>query len=214
MNKQKEIINHNAVRTLAVDEFDFVGNDFTSAPKGLSVWVRALSQNWRQGTVKVKDRSEVARSNKKPWKQKGTGRARAGTARSPLWRGGGVIFGPQARVRKLAVTKQVKVQALAYLAHQFLNAGRVLSFDWQIASDKPSTSQAAKFLKNAGLQDKKIVLFVQTDDFITFASFANIPYVKILFFDQANAYDLMNTEYWVFLHKDADIFKEMVSKWI
>lgn len=214
MNKQKDIINHNAVRTLATQDFDFKGNDFTSVPKGVSVWVRALFQNWRQGTVKVKDRSEVARSNKKPWKQKGTGRARAGTARSPLWRGGGVIFGPQARTKKLVVTKQVKSCALAYLMHQFLNAGRVLAFDWQIASDKPSTAQAGQFLKNVSLQNKKIILFVQADDFITYASFANIPYVKVLFFDQANAYDLMNTEYWVFLHKDADIFKEMVSKWI
>ena len=58
-----------------------------------SNWVRALMQNWRQGTVGCKDRSEVGFSNKKPWKQKGTGRARAGSARSPLWRKGGVVFG-------------------------------------------------------------------------------------------------------------------------
>ena len=65
-------------------------------------------QNWRQGTVACKGRSDVAFSNKKPWKQKGTGRARAGSARSPLWRGGGVIFGPQPRTRMLKVAKQVK----------------------------------------------------------------------------------------------------------
>src|ERR1700731_1034429 len=65
--------------------------------KGFAVAIRVLLQNWRQGTVGCKDRSEVWRTGKKPWKQKGTGRARAGTPRSPLWRGGGIIFGPQAR---------------------------------------------------------------------------------------------------------------------
>jgi large subunit ribosomal protein L4 len=73
-----------------------------------ATWVRTLMQNWRQGTVGVKGRSDVARSNKKPWKQKGTGRARAGSARSPLWRGGGVTFGPQLRSRKLSVSKKTK----------------------------------------------------------------------------------------------------------
>ncbi len=66
-----------------------------------STWVRSLVQSWRQGTVACKGRSDVARSTKKPWKQKGTGRARAGSARSPIWRGGGVIFGPQKRTRIL-----------------------------------------------------------------------------------------------------------------
>lgn len=213
MSIQKDMKKHNSMHTLTITECGLDKCEFKSAPKSISLWVRALLQNWRQGTVSVKDRSEVNRSNKKPWKQKGTGRARAGTARSPLWRGGGVIFGPQARVRNLTVTQQGKNQAMAYLAHTFLNANQVFSFDWQVASDRPSTSQAAQFLKNAGLQNKKIVLFVSPDDFITYASFANIPHVKVLFFDQVNAYDVMNTECWVLLHKDVDLFKEMVSKW-
>ena len=65
-----------------------------------------MLQNWRQGTVACKGRSDVAFSNKKPWKQKGTGRARAGSARSPLWRKGGVIFGPQPRTRTLTITQE------------------------------------------------------------------------------------------------------------
>src|SRR3990170_8981839 len=74
----------------------------------ISTWVRVLVHNWHQGTVGVKGRSDVAFSGKKPWKQKGTGRARAGTARSPLWRGGGVIFGPQAKVKTLRVSQKQK----------------------------------------------------------------------------------------------------------
>ena len=78
--------------------------------KEYAVWVRVLMQNWRQGTVGCKARSDVAYTNKKPWKQKGTGRARAGSARSPIWRGGGVTFGPQARVKTLKnYTRKLKV---------------------------------------------------------------------------------------------------------
>src|SRR5438105_1375079 len=75
---------------------------------GFSNYIRSLIQNWRQGTVACKTRGEIAFSNKKPWKQKGTGRARAGSRRSPLWRKGGVIFGPQSRVRTLKVGRAVK----------------------------------------------------------------------------------------------------------
>src|SRR5690242_19063445 len=67
------------------------------APHAISDYVRALLQNWRQGTVWSRGRADVSFSNKKPWKQKGTGRARAGSPKSPLWKGGGVIFGPQER---------------------------------------------------------------------------------------------------------------------
>lgn len=69
--------------------------------------MRVYLQNVRQGTVGSKGRSDIAYTNKKPWKQKGTGRARAGSARSPLWRGGGVVFGPQARIKMLKVPKKL-----------------------------------------------------------------------------------------------------------
>src|SRR3989338_6099689 len=79
-----------------------------SAPAGFSIVVRQLLQNWRQGTVACQTLAEVTGSNKKPFKQKGTGRARAGTVKSPLWRGGGVIFGPQPRTRTLKVSKKLR----------------------------------------------------------------------------------------------------------
>ena len=82
-------------RALAASEVGYDREDLKTSPVAVSQWIRALLQNWRQGTLATKGRSDVKLSNKKPWKQKGTGRARAGTARSPLWRGGGVTFGPQ-----------------------------------------------------------------------------------------------------------------------
>ncbi len=214
MSTKEKTENQALPRALAASEVGYDREDLKASPGAVSQWIRALLQNWRQGTLATKGRSDVKMSNKKPWKQKGTGRARAGTARSPLWRGGGVTFGPQKRVRKLTVSKKMKRQVLGHLAHQFLSNDRVFIFDWQINGDKPSTAQAARLLKGADLSGKRVIMFIPMDDFMTYASFANIPQVKVLFFDQANAFDVMNADSWVVLNKDFESFKEMVSKWI
>lgn len=178
-----------------------------------STWVRALLQNWRQGTLGVKDRSEVSFSNKKPWKQKGTGRARAGSARSPLWRKGGVTFGPQPRVATLTVNKNLKKRVLNKLFWDLLNSKNVISLNWNSNLEKPSTSFAFKTLKAAGLDIKKVMVLVLPDDFVTQMSFVNIPTVSVIAFDQANAYDVANVDSVIFLERDFDKFKDMVSRW-
>jgi large subunit ribosomal protein L4 len=214
MSKQEKTSAQSPARILAPGDVGYASYDHKPSTVAVSQWVRTLLQNWRQGTLGVKDRSEVSLTNRKPWKQKGTGRARAGTARSPLWRGGGVTFGPLPRTRKLTVTKQMRRCAMAYLTHQFLLKENVLVLDWQIDGDKPSTAQAARLLKNAQLHENKILLFLPADDFLTFASFSNLPQVKVLFFDQANAFDVMSADRWVVLNKDLESFKEMVAKWL
>jgi large subunit ribosomal protein L4 len=184
------------------------------SPTGFSQCVRALRQNWRQGTVACKDRSEVAFANRKPWKQKGTGRARAGSARSPLWRKGGVTFGPQERVKKLAVPQKLRQKVYNNLLWQYLEAGKIISLTWAPQAAAPKTALAYKALKEAGIHDKKILLFVAPHDTATHLSFDNIPSVKMLLFDQANAYHLADGDYWVILNKDMNAFKEMVGSWI
>lgn len=177
-----------------------------------AIWVRALLQNWRQGTVGCKTRGEVSFSNKKPWKQKGTGRARAGSARSPLWRSGGVLFGPQPRVRTLKVNKQTKAQVLNACFAEYANAGNFYSLQWELQQDKPSTVMANTLLKNVGLSDKKVVLFLQRSDFVYWASLNNLPYVHVMSFDDVNAYDLALGNCVVVLKKDLDLFKNMVAQ--
>ncbi|MCL4361145.1 50S ribosomal protein L4 [Candidatus Dependentiae bacterium] len=189
-------------------------SNLQTSPDGLSLYVRALRQNWRQGTVGCKDRGEVAFSNRKPWKQKGTGRARAGSLRSPLWRKGGVIFGPQPRVRTLKVSKDLKKNVFSSLLIDKLRQGKIFNLDFNIEADLPKTSLAFNALKSAQLHDKKIILFVPAGDFKIHAAFSNLPNVGMLLFDQPNAYDLANCENWVVLKKDMEQFKEMVSKWI
>lgn len=178
-----------------------------------SVWVRQLLQNWRQGTVASKGRSDVSFSRKKPWKQKGTGRARAGTARSPLWRGGGTIFGPQARVRTLKVSKKMRIGVLNALFWQMVEANNVICLDWQVQGDAPKTSAAYQLLKNAQLENRKVNLLLPIDDVLHSLAFSNIPNVQILAFDELNAYDLSLANVWIVLKKDLDAFKQVVNLW-
>ncbi len=184
------------------------------APASFSLYVRTLLQNWRQGTVACKDRGEVtSRSNKKPWKQKGTGRARAGSPRSPLWRGGGVVFGPQERSRTLKVSRALKRHVMQGLLLQNLEQQNIVVLDWNVQDATPKTGVAYKALQEAGLHNKKIVLFVSVEDVVARKSFANIPTVSLLSFDQPNAYDLADGRCWVVLKKDMDAFKNMVEQW-
>ena len=185
------------------------------AKKALAEYIRALRQNWRQGTVGCKDRSEVAYSNKKPWKQKGTGRARAGSAGSPLWRHGGVIFGPQPRTRTLAVPKAMKSMVMRTLLADAVAKERVIALNYAVGvNETPRTATAFQLLKQAGLEGKKIALFTAREDAHVHGSFANIPAVRMYLFDQPNAYGLADARYWVYLKRDEQSFKEMVQLWI
>ncbi len=184
------------------------------SPKAFAVYVRSLKQNWRQGTVAAKGRSDVSFSNKKPWRQKGTGRARAGSPRSPLWRKGGVCHGPQPRTRTLKVMRDVKKGVMNNLFWDYLNRGKIIVLDTKISGSKPQTNVAHKMLKDAGLHNKKLLVFVRADDALTRASFANIDNVNTLMFDQPNAFDLTYAPQWVVLSDDIAAFKNMVGSWL
>ncbi len=183
-------------------------------PAEFSNYVRMLMQNWRQGTLGVKTRGEVAFSTIKPWKQKGTGRARAGSRRSPLWRKGGVIFGPQPRVRTLKVSQDMRKRVLQSLLWQNLDNKNVFMLSWTVSGEVPKTSLAYKALKESGLHDKNVTFFVSKDDFNVHSSFSNLPNVRMLLFDQANAYALAQGDCWIFLEKDTESFKDMVNQWL
>ena len=185
------------------------------SPKSFALYVRSLLQNWRQGTVACKDRSKViSRSNKKPWKQKGTGRARAGTPRSPLWRGGGVTFGPQPRVRTTKVSQSLRKGVMRTLFSKALTAGRIIVIDWAPpVENTPKTAAAVRVLKAAGISDKKTLLFTGAFDHHIHLSFANISTLHMILYDQPNAYALASASTWVVLKKDLELFKQMVAAW-
>lgn len=202
------------MRVLSQKDFSItVPTSRGKALQDFAVWVRVLRQNWRQGTVGCKGRSDVARTTKKPWKQKGTGRARAGSPRSPLWRGGGVTFGPQARVGGMKITQGQKRGVMAMLCANYLGAGKVVMVDRKHIGSTPKTSRAKDLLQKSGLTGKKITLLIQPKDSLAFLSFRNIPGVSVIAFDQPNAFHLVNSEYWMVLNDNIEQFKTMVAQW-
>ena len=184
------------------------------SPSMFSTWVRVLCQNWRQGTVACKGRSDVARTTRKPWKQKGTGRARAGSARSPLWRGGGVTFGPQPRVGSKSFTARKKRAVLRSLVSFFADNERLVALPWQPPAEGPSTKSASKALADAGLKDKGYVtLLIAPGDDSVFRSFRNLRHVNVIPFDQPNAVHLGRARCLAILEKDIETFKGVIAQW-
>lgn len=200
------------VRVLAPKDLTISAPEQPASHDSFSTCVRASMQNWRQGTVACKGRSDVAYSNKKPWKQKGTGRARAGSARSPLWRGGGVVFGPQPRTRTLKVGKKVKRSVLRTMLFNMLDNANILCAQWQI--DTPKTAMAQQLLQEVGLHNKRVAVFLHPDDITSRLSFINLENVNVYFFDQLNVYDAVRNDSWLILEKDFDHFNTMVAQWI
>ena len=108
----------------------------------------------------------------------------------------------------------MKRKVLLTMLANNLDQKNVVCADWELSSERPKTAEAQQLVDSVGLANKKIVLFVAPYDFHSALSFANIPNVRPLSFDQANAYDLANSDCWLFLKKDFDHFKGMVSQWI
>ena len=143
----------------------------------------------RAGTAKVKGRSEVRGGGKKPFKQKGTGRARAGTSRSPIWRGGGTIHGPQPRDYEMRIPKKVRRLALKMaLSQKVLDDGfKVID---QFTLDRIKTKDFAELLVR--FEFRKTLVVLPYHDEIIEKSARNIPNVKILRSEGLNVYDLLN----------------------
>lgn len=183
------------------------------ATTAYAVSVRGLLQGWRQGTVSHQTRGQVSLTNRKPWKQKGTGRARAGSARSPIWRGGGVIFGPSPRTRKIGIARKQRRLAMHSAVQSMLENNKLYCLDVALEGDKPSTKNARKVLEPLGFGAKKLTVFLPYHDTQTYLSLRNMPNVHIMFYDQPNAFDLTNGQAWVFFKKDLNLFNEMVGAW-
>lgn len=143
----------------------------------------------RAGTVKTKGRSDVAGGGKKPWRQKGTGRARAGTSRSPVMRGGGIIHGPQPRDYDMRIPKKVKRLALKMaLSQKVIDDGFKVIDQFQL--ERIKTRDFAEILGRFDLR-KTLVVLPGHDEMIE-KSARNIPNVKILRSEGLNVYDLLN----------------------
>jgi len=147
----------------------------------------------RAGTHKTKGRSEVRGGGSKPWKQKGTGRARAGTIRSPLFRGGGVIFGPTPRSYGGSLNKKVKRAALkSALSVKAAEAAITIVDSFSFAA--PKTKEAVTALSALGLSAKKTLVVLGSKDTNVEKSFRNIARVNLVRAEGINVYDILNAE--------------------
>ncbi len=150
----------------------------------------------RAGTHSTKTRNEVRGGGAKPWKQKGTGRARAGSTRSPIWIGGGIAHGPKPRSYAERTNKKMIKQALRCALSDRAADDKVLVVDaWSF--DQPSTKQAKAALGALGVEGRALVVVGREDDNAV-RSFRNLPDVHLLLADQLNAYDVLVSDYVVF----------------
>ena len=154
--------------------------------------VRAQRASWRQGTSNTLTRGQVSGGGKKPFRQKGTGRARQGTIRAPHWTGGGVVFGPHPRSYAFPVNrKEVKLAMRSALSAKLADGELVVVDDFGF--EKPSTKAAVAALKALGL-DQRTTIFISEDDVETYLSFRNLKLVNVLPVTAANTYDLIDNK--------------------
>jgi len=146
--------------------------------------------NQRQGTHATKTKGLVSGGGKKPWKQKHTGRARAGSIRSPLWRGGGIVFGPQPRDYSYNLPKKAKRLALKTALSLKMSDGAITIIDG-LSMDKPKTKEIIATLKNLGLEGEKVLIITPENDKIITLSARNIPGVKVVRVSDLNSYDVL-----------------------
>lgn len=152
--------------------------------------VVAYLANQRQGTAASKERSDVKGGGHKPYRQKGTGRARAGTTRSPVFRGGGVVFGPHPRDYRKKLTKKVKRLALFSSLSSRANDGDILVIK-SLEFSEPKTKEFAGILANIDIGGKKTLVIVDGPDESIVKSARNIPGVKLMPANMVNTYDVM-----------------------
>jgi len=191
---------------------DLPDNVFDIEPHDHAMWldIRSIRANQRQGTHATKGRSEVAGGGRKPFRQKGTGRARQGTIRAPHHVGGGRVFGPHPHAYKVGINKKVKSlarkSALTYKAKE-KNIIVVENFSY----DKPQTGRAVKFLEALSLNDKNVLVLTAKNEPNLYLSTRNLYQVAIRDSITFSTYDLLRAEKLVVQEGALERIKEVLS---
>ncbi len=152
--------------------------------------VRVFLNNQRQGTAATRTRSFVSGGNQKPWKQKGTGRARQGSTRAPHWRGGGTVFGPQPRDYHTEIPRKVKQLARRSALNARAREGALHVVE-RFAFRRPRTAQLAGLLTELGLGGDKVLVLTANGDQNVYLSGRNLPTVEVMPYAQASAYHVL-----------------------
>ncbi len=173
--------------------------------------VKAFLANQRQGTHKAKERSEVRGGGKKPWRQKGRGTARAGTIRSPLWIGGGTIFGPRPRDYRQKLPQKVKQLARkSALSYKAKDEQLIVVEDF--AFDKPKTKDFISMMEALKLNGKKILFLTGKNETNVYKSGRNINKVSVMEAGKASTYDILNNQILVLQQTAVDAIAKTFSE--
>jgi large subunit ribosomal protein L4 len=188
--------------TLAPEVFEIKPNDHA-----IYQAVRSIQANQRQGTHKVKPRNEVRGGGKKPFKQKKTGRARAGSTRSPLWVGGGSIFGPHPHDYVVKLPAKVRLLARkSALSYKAQDQAIVVVEDFTL--DGPKTKELSSVLKALSLAGKKTLFLTGKTDIAIYKSGRNIPTLNVREADKASTYDILDTQVLLIQKSAVDVLQK------
>ncbi len=183
--------------------------DIKASPRLIALYVRVYLANQRRGTATTKTRGEVRGSTRKIYKQKGTGRARHGDIKAPIFVGGGVVGGPRRRDFSLKINKKQKKKALFYsltLKHQ---KGLIFSIDNQFASIEPKTKNVVNFFRMIKVKEKDKILIITGDKKQSLIlAVRNIPNISIIDARSINAYQILNHKKIYFIKEGLEVFKK------
>ena len=172
--------------------------------------VRAQRASWRAGTSNTLTRGQVRGGGKKPWRQKGTGRARQGSIRSPQWPGGGTVFGPHPRSYAFRVNnKEVKLAMRSALSAKVAD-GQFTVVD-EFKFEKPCTKDAKAFIQAMGFEGQRTTLVIGNEDVTTWLSFRNLEKVNVLPVAEANTYELLDNKQLVFTAEALKRIEEVLA---
>ena len=167
--------------------------------------------NSRQGTHSTKNRSMVRGGGKKPWKQKGRGVARAGTIRSPLWKGGGTVFGPEPHSYNKKTTKKMRLLARKSVLSDKIQNKKFIVID-DISLSEPKTKLLASLLSSLNLSKKKVTLLVDSEKDNLFLAARNIPNVYLVESLRASTYDLIDCDFIVAEKSGLELLNNQLSE--
>ena len=171
--------------------------------------VNAQRAALRQGTNKTKTKAEVSGGGKKPWRQKGTGRARQGSIRAPQWRGGGIVFGPIPRSYAVKVNQKVKQLALKSALSYHVLSSQLLVLD-SLTLEQPKTKLFLDVVTNLKLEGKTLVLDVNLNDNALFAA-ANLPTTDLKEASQASVYEILKYKNVVLTQEAVKYYEEVLG---
>lgn len=172
--------------------------------------VYAQRAGMRQGTAKTKNRNEVRGGGRKPWRQKGTGKARHGSIRSPLWVGGGVVFGPNPRSYAKKVNRKVALIAVKSLLSDRLANENMVIVD-KIELQEQKTKNFANVLKNLNVHQNKTLVVLADEDYDLFLVSRNIPGVYVQTLSHLSVYDLINAQKYVLTTAAVEKYQEVLK---